>query len=86
MHHRKGVHYYNYGDLPVWDILLGTFRNPREFNGECGFEAPADRRLGSMLAFVDANASLYGPGSLGAAPTTRGAASGLSSSPRTGAA
>jgi len=66
VHHRKGVHYYNYGDLPLWDILLGTFRNPGEFNGECGFEEPADRRFGAMLAFADANAPLYGPGSLGA--------------------
>jgi sterol desaturase/sphingolipid hydroxylase (fatty acid hydroxylase superfamily) len=24
-HHRLGVHAYNYGDLPVWDLLLGTF-------------------------------------------------------------
>ena len=67
VHHRKGVHYYNYGDFPLWDILFGTFRNPGEFHGECGFEAPGDRRLGEMLAFADANAPLYGPGSLGAA-------------------
>jgi sterol desaturase/sphingolipid hydroxylase (fatty acid hydroxylase superfamily) len=68
VHHRKGLHYFNYGDLPVRDILLGTFRNPREFNGECGFEGNADRRLGAMLAFADVNAPLYGPGNLGAAP------------------
>ena len=67
VHHRKGMHYYNYGDLPVWDLLLGTFRNPREYRGECGFESPADRRLGAMLAFADVNAPLYGPKSLGAA-------------------
>lgn len=68
VHHRKGVHYYNYGDFPLWDILFGTFRNPREFHGECGFEAPGDRRIGTMLAFGDANAPLYGRGSLGARP------------------
>lgn len=73
VHHRMGVHFYNYGDLPVWDILLGTFRNPREFNGECGFEAPAERRLGAMLAFADANAPIYGPGSLGTRPAAPGA-------------
>ncbi|HYX62812.1 MAG TPA: sterol desaturase family protein [Burkholderiales bacterium] len=67
VHHRKGVHYYNYADFPLWDILFGTFRNPREFHGECGFEAPADRRIGAILAFADANAPLYGAGSLGAA-------------------
>jgi sterol desaturase/sphingolipid hydroxylase (fatty acid hydroxylase superfamily) len=54
-HHRKDVHAYNYGDLPVWDLLLGTFRNPATFEGECGFEAPADRQVGAMLAFRDVN-------------------------------
>ena len=68
VHHRMGVHYYNYSDLPVYDMLFGTFRNPREFHGECGFENGADRRLGSMLAFVDVNAALYGRGNLGAKP------------------
>lgn len=68
VHHRRGVHAYNYGDLPLWDILLGTFRNPRRFNGECGFDAPADRRMGAMLAFGDVNEPLYGPASRGAQP------------------
>lgn len=64
-HHRLGVHAYNYGDLPIWDILLGTFRNPAHFEGRCGFESPADRRLGAMLAFADVNKPLYGDGSRG---------------------
>lgn len=68
VHHRRGVHYFNYGDFPLWDILFGTFRNPREYKSECGFEEPADRRMGAMLAFADVNAPLYGPGSLGAKP------------------
>jgi hypothetical protein len=55
-HHRLGVHANNYGDFPLWDLLLGTFRNPARFEGECGFEAPADRRLLAMLAWQDVNA------------------------------
>jgi sterol desaturase/sphingolipid hydroxylase (fatty acid hydroxylase superfamily) len=66
-HHRLGVHAGNYGDLPWWDILLGTFRNPARFEGRCGFEAPADRRLGAMLACVDVNGPIYGSASRGAA-------------------
>lgn len=66
VHHRMGVHYFNYADFPPWDILFGTFRNPPKYMGECGFEGSADRKLGAMLAFADANAPLYGPGSLGA--------------------
>jgi sterol desaturase/sphingolipid hydroxylase (fatty acid hydroxylase superfamily) len=68
VHHRKGVHYYNYGDFPVWDMLFGTFRNPADYIGECGFEDGADRRIGAMLAFADVNAPLYGPGNRGAKP------------------
>jgi sterol desaturase/sphingolipid hydroxylase (fatty acid hydroxylase superfamily) len=64
-HHRLGVHAFNYGDLPIWDLLFGTFRNPAHFEGRCGFEAPADRRLGAMLAFRDVNEPLYGGGSRG---------------------
>jgi len=65
-HHRLGVHAGNYGDLPWWDLLLGTFRNPAEFEGRCGFEAPADRRLAAMLACLDVNAAQYGRASRGA--------------------
>jgi sterol desaturase/sphingolipid hydroxylase (fatty acid hydroxylase superfamily) len=68
-----GVHYYNYSDFPPWDMLFGTFRNPRKFMGECGFEAGADRKLGPMLAFADVNAAQYGAGNLGAKPRTAGA-------------
>lgn len=68
VHHRRGVHYYNYADFPLWDMLSGTFRNPTNYIGECGFDEPADRRFGAMLGFADVNAPLYGPGSLGAKP------------------
>jgi sterol desaturase/sphingolipid hydroxylase (fatty acid hydroxylase superfamily) len=64
-HHRLGVHASNYGDFPLWDLLLGTWRNPPTFEGRCGFEAPADRRLGAMLAFDDVNRPLYGPANRG---------------------
>ena len=53
-------------------MLFGTFRNPRQFMGECGFEAGADRRMGAMFAFADVNAPLYGPGSLGAKSMRQG--------------
>jgi sterol desaturase/sphingolipid hydroxylase (fatty acid hydroxylase superfamily) len=74
VHHRLGVHYYNYSDFPPWDMLFGTFRNPPKFMGECGFEAGADEKLGAMLAFADVNAPLYGPGNLGAKPRPAGQA------------
>ena len=68
VHHRKGSHYYNFADLPVWDIVFGTFKNPKKYMGECGFEGGADLRIGAMLAFDDVNAAAYGPGNLGVRP------------------
>ena len=69
VHHRLGVHYYNFADFPPWDILFGTFRNPREFRGECGFEKGGDRKLGAMLAFADVNAPIYGGNNRGVKPS-----------------
>jgi sterol desaturase/sphingolipid hydroxylase (fatty acid hydroxylase superfamily) len=68
VHHRLGLHYYNFADLPVIDMLFGTYRNPDKFMGDCGFEAPSDRRMGAIFAFADVNEEHYGPGSRGVRP------------------
>jgi len=68
VHHSLGAHSYNYTDFPLWDILSGTFRNPPEYRGRCGFEDGADRRMLAMLAFVDVNAAAYGKGNRGQRP------------------
>lgn len=65
IHHQRDVHAFNYGDLPVWDMLLGTFRNPPTFEGAVGFDKPATDRFGAMLAFADVNADAAGPNRLG---------------------
>ena len=70
LHHERGVHARNYADLPLWDLLFGSFHNPRGFAGECGFDAPADRRMGAMLAWRDVNEPVYGSGSRGASAAT----------------
>jgi sterol desaturase/sphingolipid hydroxylase (fatty acid hydroxylase superfamily) len=53
VHHGRGVHRYNYSDLPLWDMLFGTFRNPgaRETPASAGFYRGGSARLGAMLAF-----------------------------------
>lgn len=48
IHHMTGVHAYNYGDIPLWDIIFGTYRNVRNFDGACGFGAD-EYRFGAML-------------------------------------
>jgi sterol desaturase/sphingolipid hydroxylase (fatty acid hydroxylase superfamily) len=65
VHHSRGVHAWNYADFPLWDMIFGSWRNPKHFEGEVGFDAPANRRLGAMLAFADVNAPIIGRGSLG---------------------
>jgi sterol desaturase/sphingolipid hydroxylase (fatty acid hydroxylase superfamily) len=53
IHHARGVHQYNYSDLPLFDILFGTFRNPKEFATEAGFYDGASAKLPQILAFKD---------------------------------
>jgi sterol desaturase/sphingolipid hydroxylase (fatty acid hydroxylase superfamily) len=65
IHHQRDVHAYNYGDLPIWDMLFGTFRNPASFEGAAGFDKPATDRFAAMLGFVDVNEPAAGPGTLG---------------------
>jgi sterol desaturase/sphingolipid hydroxylase (fatty acid hydroxylase superfamily) len=69
LHHERGVHARNYADFPLWDMVFGSFHNPREFAGDCGFDAPADLRMAAMLAWRDVNQDRYGAGSLGTQPT-----------------
>jgi sterol desaturase/sphingolipid hydroxylase (fatty acid hydroxylase superfamily) len=49
VHHARGVHAFNYADLPIWDMVFGTFRNPQRFEAEAGFYDGASRRVGAML-------------------------------------
>jgi sterol desaturase/sphingolipid hydroxylase (fatty acid hydroxylase superfamily) len=51
IHHQRGVHAYNYGDIPLPDMLFGTFRNPKEWEGENGFHPGSTRQIGEMLMF-----------------------------------
>jgi sterol desaturase/sphingolipid hydroxylase (fatty acid hydroxylase superfamily) len=53
IHHGKGLHACNYSDLPIFDILLGTFRNPQGYEMETGFYEGASARIPEMLAFRD---------------------------------
>lgn len=49
IHHAKGIHAYNYSDLPVFDIIFGTFNNPRSYKHETGFYHGASKRVVDML-------------------------------------
>ena len=51
IHHGRGLHRYNYADLPIFDLLFGTFRNPETYDMETGFYNGASGRVGDMLLF-----------------------------------
>lgn len=54
IHHARGIHRYNYSDLPLWDMVFGTYRNPRRVDGlECGFYPGASDRVFEMLCGRD---------------------------------
>ena len=53
LHHAKGIHAYNYGDISIYDMLFGTWKNPRNFDYENGFYMGASSRISDMLLFKD---------------------------------
>jgi sterol desaturase/sphingolipid hydroxylase (fatty acid hydroxylase superfamily) len=61
-HHERDVHAYNYANIPLWDILFGTFYNPREvpsdLTGRTGFSPERRSRLLAMLATRDVHTDM----------------------------
>ena len=53
VHHAKGVHAYNYSDLPLFDIVFGTFKNPPQYVNETGFYTGASSIIKDMLLFKE---------------------------------
>jgi len=57
VHHGRGIHWYNFSDLPLFDLLFGTFRNPKDFVAESGFEGASSAQIVPMLLFRDVAAA-----------------------------
>jgi sterol desaturase/sphingolipid hydroxylase (fatty acid hydroxylase superfamily) len=53
IHHQHNYHKNNYGDFVWWDMLFGTFKNPKTWNATCGFDNENEQKLGSMLLYSD---------------------------------
>lgn len=49
LHHERGIHAYNYANVPLWDVVFGTYRNPATFPEAYGFWDGASSRFGAML-------------------------------------
>lgn len=55
IHHQRGKHYKNFSDFPIWDILFGTFENPKTYQGLCGFMPEREQKIWSILKFKNVN-------------------------------
>ncbi len=53
IHHARGIHHYNFADLPLIDMIFGTFKNPRDYQKETGFYNGASARIFEMLMMKD---------------------------------
>lgn len=53
IHHQYNRHKNNYGDFVIWDMIFGTFENPKEWLGRCGFDEAKELRLKDMLLIQD---------------------------------
>lgn len=53
IHHQYGRHINNYGDITWWDMLFGTYENPKEWVHSCGFDDAKEQELVSMLKYTD---------------------------------
>ena len=49
VHHERGVHAFNYANLPLWDLLFGTFKNPAAWDAPGGFYEGSSARVLPML-------------------------------------
>lgn len=49
IHHQRGLHHYNYSDLPIWDMLFGTYSNPALVENETGFPDGNENRVLDLL-------------------------------------
>jgi len=56
VHHQFRHHTNNFADIPIWDILFGTFKNPKKFKRRCGYESWREDRFEDMLVFRDVHA------------------------------
>lgn len=56
IHHQHNRHKNNYGDIVWWDMLFGTYENPKEFTATCGFDDAKEQQLIPMLAYKDVHA------------------------------
>lgn len=53
VHHQRNKHTNNYSDIPLWDIMFGTYQNPNKKIKRCGFSPAREQRFKDILGFQD---------------------------------
>jgi sterol desaturase/sphingolipid hydroxylase (fatty acid hydroxylase superfamily) len=53
IHHQYNRHKNNYGDFACWDMMFGTYENPKDWVHACGFDEEKEQRLMDMLLLKD---------------------------------
>lgn len=53
VHHARAIHHKNYADLPVIDMIFGTFENPTSFEHETGFFLGASSKHWHLFSLRD---------------------------------
>jgi len=53
VHHQRGVHFKNFGDIPHWDMLFGTYYNPATWEAEAGFFDGSSEHMTEILMGTD---------------------------------
>lgn len=51
VHHQRDHHANNYGDIPLFDLMFGTFVNPHKWSGKAGFFSGSSLKLLSLLTW-----------------------------------
>jgi sterol desaturase/sphingolipid hydroxylase (fatty acid hydroxylase superfamily) len=64
VHHERGVHAGNFGNLSIWDQVFGTFSNPAQAPAAAGFYPGGTERMKEMLLGRDISG-----GNLGRSPS-----------------
>ncbi|MEJ7808381.1 MAG: sterol desaturase family protein, partial [Telluria sp.] len=59
-HHARGPHRDNYSELPVFDMVFGTFRNPEDFAPHTGFYEGASARMFDMTLMRNVSEPVVG--------------------------
>ncbi len=49
LHHQSNHHSHNYSDFVCWDMLFGTYHNPKQPIVNCGFDEHEEKQVIAML-------------------------------------